>query len=249
MTALLVSAAVVALGACVQSAVGFGIGLVGVPLLLWAGRPLPEAVALMLGAAAVQTGYGTYVTRAHIVRRRALTMAPMQWAGITVGVVGMGALTEYGPGTVKQIVSALVLLVILVRIAVRPRPTAALHPAWTAAAAGSSGAMAGLAGMGGPPLVLYAMAHGWPPDAFRGFLWCQFLLAVPALVAALALKFGAEVLLTFGLGVALAPCTWLGARAGLALSSGWTATRRRRLATAMLLAIAVTGLSAPYFGP
>lgn len=61
-----IAALIVTLGALLQSAVGFGMGLVVVPLLTWAGYPLPHAVALLLGAAVIQTGLGTYFARRHV---------------------------------------------------------------------------------------------------------------------------------------------------------------------------------------
>ena len=47
-----------AFAASVQTAVGFGFGLVLVPILLALGRTLPESVALTLGAGLVQTVLG-----------------------------------------------------------------------------------------------------------------------------------------------------------------------------------------------
>jgi hypothetical protein len=42
--------------------------------------------------------------------------------------------------------------------------------AFAAAALG----LAGICGMGGPPLVLWAMAHDWPADKVRAFLFACF---------------------------------------------------------------------------
>jgi uncharacterized membrane protein YfcA len=63
---VVVIGSVLGLGALLQSAVGFGMALVAVPLLVLAGRPLPIAVALVLGAAIVQTAYGSYIARERI---------------------------------------------------------------------------------------------------------------------------------------------------------------------------------------
>ena len=41
-----------------------------------------------------------------------------------------------------------------------------------------SGVLAGLCGMGGPPLVLWAMAHDWPTQRIRGFLFAPGASAI-----------------------------------------------------------------------
>jgi uncharacterized membrane protein YfcA len=243
--ALAAAAAIMTLGVALQSAVGFGMGLVTVPLLLWTGRALPEAVALLLGASAVQCAYGTWTSRTLVPWRSTLPVAVAQWMFVPLGVAGMAALASAGPDVVKQAVGAIVAGILVLRAVVRPSPTDALPRAWAAATGAASGFLVGLVGMGGPPLVLYALAHDWDKDAFRGFLWSSFLLALPAAAIVLAIRLGVNVLGWSAFGLALLPLLWLGSKAGLALSHRWDAARMRTVATAMLVLIATWSVLGP----
>ncbi len=237
---------VLGLGALLQSAVGFGMALVAVPLLVMAGRPLPIAVALVLGAALVQTAYGSYIAREHIRWPRAISFAAIQCVTLVGGVACMGLLVDRDTAAIKQAVGVAVMLVVTVQIVVRPAPREQLAIGWTLGAAGTAGFLSGLVGMGGPPLVLYALAHPWSRDTFRVFLWSQFLLVLPVLGGVLAVRFGAEILAWIALGVAMAPIVWAGSRLGLAATARWDRRRLQIAASIMLYAIGLAGLLGPY---
>ena len=50
---ILGAAAAVGCASVLQSAVGFGAGLFAIPILVWLGLSLPEAIAVLLGVVAV----------------------------------------------------------------------------------------------------------------------------------------------------------------------------------------------------
>jgi len=243
---IILIAAILGLGATLQSAVGFGMALAGVPLLVWAGHPLPVAVALLLGGALVQTAHGTYVTREHIRWRLALPFAAIQWLALGGGVMGMQRLSDADPAVMKQGVGAIVIIVMTAQLIVRPRPRERLAAVWTAVAASTAGLLAGLVGMNGPPLVFYALAHTWNRDRFRGFLWSQFLLVLPVLIVALAIRFGGQLLESVAIGVALAPILWLGSKLGIATTRRWDRKRLQLAAVIMLYLIGAAGVLGPY---
>src|SRR5690606_26666439 len=110
---------------------------------------------------------------------------------------------------------------VALRAVAAPPPRPQVPGRWGALAGVTSGILGGGVGMGGPPLVLFALAHDWPPDRFRVFLWSQFLLATPAVVTLFVWRYGASVLVAWALGIALAPAVWLGGAAGRRLASGW----------------------------
>jgi uncharacterized membrane protein YfcA len=239
---------ILGLGAMLQSAVGFGMALVAIPLLVLGGRPLPEAVALVLGAALVQTAYGTYVTRKQVVWRRTFSFAAIQWVALVAGVACMSLLVGANPAVIKQTVGAALFAIVTAQIVLRPHPRERLARGWTFAAAGSAGFIAGLVGMGGPPVVLFALAHRWSRDTFRGFLWSQFLLVLPILAVALVIRFGTGLVEWLGIGVATAPVVWLGSRIGLRVTQRWDSRRLHVAAVIMLYAIALASLFGPYLG-
>ena len=239
-------AAILGFGAMLQSAVGFGMALIAVPLLVASGYSLPIAVALLLGGALVQTAHGSYVTRAHIRWRHALGCAAIQWVALAGGVACMSLLVDRNPETIKQVVGAAIVTVVTAKLIFRPIPHQRLAIGWTFVAAGSSGFIAGLVGMGGPPLVLYALAHQWDRDRFRAFLWSQFLLVLPVLAVALAIRFGLGIIAWLGVGVAMAPIVWLGSRSGLSMTTRWEPKQLQLAAVIMLYVIGLASLLEPY---
>lgn len=230
-------ALILGLAATLQSAVGFGMAIAAIPLLVLAGHPLPHAVALVLGAALVQTSLGSWATREHIRWRAAFAFAGMQWVALLGGVACMSLLVESEPAHVRRAVGVVVVAAVTAQRLFRPAPRARLAAAWTGLAATCSGFFAGLVGMGGPPLVLFALAHDWSPDRIRAFLWSQFLLAQPVLATLLVLRFGGEVLGWLALGAAMAPVIWLGSRVGRGATRLWDRGRMELAATVVLYAI------------
>jgi len=243
---VLCAAGAVWIATTLQSAVGFGMGLVAIPLIVAAGRTLPEAVAIQLGASALQTGLATYRERAQVPWRSGLFIAAVQWLFVPLGVWGMLQLDRTGPEHVNQAVGASVMAALLTRLAVHPAAHHSVPRSWGIAAGATGGLLAGLVGMGGPPLVLYAMAHDWDERRFRAFLWSQFLMAWPPVVIAMVFLQGTRILGFVGLGFALAPVVWLGIRAGGLLSSRWKIATLHRAAHALLVLIAVRGLLGPW---
>ena len=236
---------ILALGVAVQSAVGFGMGLMCVPLLVWSGESLPHAVAIVLGGGSIQVATGVWHVRREIRWGEGLTVAVFQWVGVIGGVAAMQWFVSIGPDAIKQGVGAAVLLILFLQLVVRPTPRDHLHRLWMPVAGGSAGFLAGSVGIGGPPLVFYALAHTWGRDRFRAFLWTQFSLAIPVLVCVLAYRFGVDVLFKCATGVLLAPLLWFATRAGIQATSHWSKERLRILVYAMLSAIGVVSIVGP----
>jgi uncharacterized membrane protein YfcA len=244
------AALIVAGGAAVQSAVGFGLALFVVPLLLWTGFALPEAVAIVIGGAFVQAAIGSWSVRADISWRRALSFAAIVWLFIPVGVLAMALVrAAIEVDTLKQAVGALILVLLLVRLLLRPTPRREIGRGWMALAAAATGSLGGLVGMPGPPMALYALAHEWNKQEFRGFLWSQFVLALPILLLVLTLREGPQVLLFAGLGLACAPMIGLGARLGARVSERWGQAQIQHAATILMFAVALWSIVGPLLLP
>lgn len=241
-----IAAAVIVAASALQSAVGFGMGLFSVPLLLWAGHPLADAVALVTGAGVAQTSYGTWTARKSVRWRRTLTVAGLMALFVPVGVLGMFALSGFGPAVVKQWVGAMIIAALVTRVVAKPQPRPRVGWLGTGLACAIAGVLAGLVGMPGPPLVIYALAHQWTKDEFRGFLWSVFLLGWPVLLVLLTWRFGTDVLIAFGIGLALTPAVWLGSPIGLRISSRWQVEQVQRAATFLLVIIAATSVISPF---
>lgn len=242
---LIVAALILTLGVTLQAAVGFGLGLFAIPLLVWSGRSLPEAVAILIGAGGLQTAFGTYLVRKHVHWARLVPIAAAMAITLPVGQVLMGMMVGAGHAFVKQAVGGVLLCVLIARALVQPVPREELATGWGLLAGGLSGLLAGLVGMGGPPVVLYALAHAWDKDRYRAFLWPLFTLTNPLLIACMALQFGGQLWVDYAWGMAMVPCVWLGNRMGLSLSAQWEMTQLQRGASVLLYAMALSSLVGP----
>lgn len=242
---LIGAALILTLGVTLQTAVGFGLGLLCIPMLVWSGWALPQAVAILIGAGFVQTGLGTFTVRREIRWSFMLPLALALCVGIPIGQYAMGLIVDAGQAIVKQAVGGMLLAVLVARAIYQPAPRDAVARGWGYFACGLGGVLGGLVGMGGPPLVLFALAHTWNKDQYRAFIWPIFFLTTPVLVAGLALRFDTGVLIEFAKGVAMAPCVWLGSRAGMAISQQWEMKQLQLGASILLYGIAISSIVGP----
>jgi uncharacterized membrane protein YfcA len=233
---------IVLCGGLLQGTVGFGFGLLAVPLLLTAGYPMPTVLAISAICTAVQAGNGVHHLR-HAV--------PWKLVGVTMLVrtitmlLGIWVLYTLVKGPIAGIkfwIGAVLLAFLVLQAAWQPKPREKIHPAWGAAAFLGSGFTGGLCSMGGPPLVLWVMAHDWPTDRTRGFLFASFVTMVPVQLAALYWTFGHDVLRGMWLGAILAPGVLLGSVLGLRIGNRLSRRWLRVTAFGILTIIAITAM-------
>ena len=236
---LLAAIGVMLCGAALQSAVGFGMGMATVPILLWLGVPLAHAVAFLNGASIVQAAIASHRLRHERQPSLHLRFALGQWLGLPLGLACMGLLSTAGRGVTLRAIGVFLLVAVAARALLRPRPRAEVAPAWTAAAALSSGMLTGTFGMGGPPMVFWSLAHQWTADRVRAFLLTQSVLVSPAMLGLLVARYGADVLWSAALGLGLTPALWAVTATTQRATAAWP---RARLQTAALALITLLGL-------
>jgi uncharacterized protein len=206
---MLVSVALIS--ACaLQGAVGFGAGLFAIPLMVWAGVGLPAAIAVTLGGVVVQTGWNLYRYRGFVRFRDTLPLFFLRVLTLPVGVGLLGVLVTFGQVRVKQAIGVMLLLVLGFQWVLKVKPRERVCWCWTVLAGCASGLTAGLVGMGGPPVVLWVMAHDWPAKKSRAFLWATFLMLSPVNALLLVYEFGGEMWWWMLLGLSLAPLVVVG---------------------------------------
>ncbi len=238
----------VACGALIQGAIGFAFGIFSIPLLVLIGLPLEQAITLVLGLVVVQTSASVWQHRADIPWKDVALISVPRFLTVAVGIWMLAVVRDrWPPAQIKQMIGAVLILIIGVQIGIRPRRRAKLHPGWALLAGGASGIMAGLVGMGGPAVVLWVMAHDWPNQRSRTLMWCAFALLVPWQLAVAYLRFGSPVLASAVLGLAYSPlviiATLLGTRFGNRLSQN----RLRMAAYTVLIGVGLMSLLAPVF--
>jgi uncharacterized membrane protein YfcA len=162
---------------------GFGFGLALVPLLSIA-LP-PTRVVPFVTVLQVLVGLGGLRGAIRQADWRALLgLAP----GLLVGVpLGLVVLTEFSPNRVRLAIGLLIgasVVALWRRVRLPPRPTRAL----TLAVGVVSGAMNGLASMGGPPVVVYFLALALETAVVRASSIVWFLFAAVVTATPMAAK-------------------------------------------------------------
>jgi uncharacterized membrane protein YfcA len=160
----------VAVGAIAQATTGFGFSLVSAPFLIAAyGAPLGVQLNLVL---AVAINIGLLVPRARTadVHHALVLLVPAALATVAVGAAIRNV--DHGPLT---IVAGIVCLAGTAALASGTTFRRLEGRVATAAVGAASGAMNVTAGIGGPPIALFAVNAGWSPEIARPTMQLFFL--------------------------------------------------------------------------
>jgi uncharacterized membrane protein YfcA len=233
----LLLAGLVLAAAFTQGAIGFGFGLL-VMALLPRLMPLAEAVGTVALMGIFVNGFLFWRTRRSF---RLADVAPL-YLGAAMGLpLGVLLLRNLDPDPATRALGAFLVVYSLWALLVEWRPAPGPRgPAWGRGWAVPAGFLAGILGgafaTGGPPVIVYAHARRWPPDAFKALLQGFFVAATATHLVLLA---GASILTPSLAGHAvpflpLLPLgVWLGARWGERLAP----VAFRRLVLAALFAL------------
>jgi uncharacterized membrane protein YfcA len=233
---------IVLCGGFLQGTVAFGFGLLSVPLLLMIGLPIPAVLAISAVCTAVQSGSGAHHLRHAVPWRIVGYSVATRAAAMILGIGVLRLLVDYPVAQLKFWVGLVMLLMVILQTSWRPRPRAKLHGGWNLVAFGLSGFTGGLCSMGGPPLVLWVMAHDWTAEKTRAFLFASFLTMVPIQLTLLYWAFGDAVAYGMALGFALSPAVLLGSLLGLRVGGRFSKPLLTRLAFLLLAGIALNAM-------
>ncbi len=233
---------IVFLGSILQGAVGFGIGLFSIPILVWFGIQLPATVAIIVVASGFQTLWSWFKTREHMDWRDPLPITAIRLLALPLGIFALGLLNAQGQGRIKQVVGGVILAILAAQWLFRIKPRQRVAPIWTWVAGLISGFLTGLISMGGPPLVMWVMAHDWPSHRSRAFLWLSFLIATPVMLGFLLWRFGQPMVIPILVGAALSPVIVAGSIVGMRFGRLMSRSHLRVAMTVLLVIIAVTSV-------
>lgn len=222
-----------------QSTIGFGYALFAIAPLIWIGMPLPSAIATVSTCTAIQTSLASRRLRADVPWFLVYKASAVRVVFLIIGMFMLKSMINQGRIDVKGVVGATLCLLIIIQMVWPTRPVDSMHMGWGFVAWMASGLLSGFCGMGGPPLVLWSMAHTWSSEKTRGFLFAVFALASPIQLILLSITFGTEILWSIGLGIAFSPVVYLGNRVGLPLGNRMNKTKLRRAAMGVLFLIGV----------
>lgn len=196
-----------ALGALVQSAIGFGMGIVAIPLLVSGGAPLPIAMSLLMPNVLIQTMVSCWRLREHLPWSESWQVVIWRLVSLPLGVFLLKIASAQGQSATRFLLGIGLIGLLLAPGETGKDQASRKSPGlgWTCAAGLASGLLMGLIGMGGPPLMAWVMRQDWPPQRQRAFLWLSFLLALPAQIGWMAWQFGAPWLRGFLVGCCSIP--------------------------------------------
>ena len=157
-TQALLACGILSVGMVLQGAVGFGVALFAVPLLLAAGIPLPIVVALFPFSSLAQCSWNCYQIREDVPWRDSIRITGWRLVGLPLGgYPPAGSFRRREPLQASHRCPSSLILAGQHFACVKPRES--IPDFWAALAGSTSGFLAGAFGMGGPPLVLWATAH------------------------------------------------------------------------------------------
>ena len=230
----------------IQGIVGFAFNIFAIPLLIWSGLGLSEAISLTTIPIFFQSATSTYKLREHVLWKKVTIATIYRYIGIPIGIFLLTYITAFDKSSVKQVVGVAILLVVLSQIYLKVEPKENVGPFWTFLAFFSSGLTLGLISMGGPPAIIWVMAQKWSAIAMRAFLSAIFFLASPLQVVLLYYNFGDKLLNFFLLGLAFSPLVILGTLWGVKIGAYLDRDRLKKIILFLLFITSVVSIISPY---
>jgi len=180
---LAIAAAATLVGSTVFSALGFGIGMVSIPILLLAFDA--QTAVVMLNTVEVPLSVlMVWQNRRHLERGE---MLPIAVAGLMGALVGSFVLAASAERPLR--ISIIVLIVVLTAITALNMRAGVPMPRFLGPVIGFLvGLMLTALGVGGPLLALYMLARQWGRDTIRGSMSLLFLFVMPAAMAGYAVN-------------------------------------------------------------
>jgi uncharacterized protein len=231
----------------VQGMVGFASGMVAVPLMLKVGTSLEEAVAISAVAAVAQNLLGLYSLRREVPFRESVRPIAIRFLALPLGTLALTFAGELDRDQVRQVVGLVVLGTLLLLIRSPDRGRQRFPAVWDWAAFLSSGFLVGFCGIGGPPIVMWAMAQGWPPGRTRGFLFLVFFSSMFPQLTLLGIAYREEIAPAVLAGLIGAPIVLAGTYLGLRVGRQFSQRRLRVVSFAILLVMSVYEVVSPIF--
>lgn len=243
---LAVSILILAASATLQATVGFAAGLMGIPLLLWAGNSLPQAQIMIITAMLPQNAFSLWKLRHHTSVKEIAWPAAIRLAFLPLGILGLAWLVQHSAGTIKPLVGSIVLLAVLMQT-LNQRPwTTASRWYWVVTAFGSSGLLQGLSGMSAPPMLLWLHGQRFAAHRARSFLFAIYLSSFLPQLLLMFWTFSPALLSSMLVAALALPLVLLGTYVGLAIGNRYGERWLRPATYTLLVWMAIACLLDPW---
>lgn len=225
-----------------QGFVGFGGGLIGIPLMLNLGYALPQAVQVIAVGGLIQCIYSVRKLKSDINLKSVLPTMFGRLIFFFIGLYILVALKNLDRVLIKQYVGILCLLAILILVFFKPKKRESVPSYFSFLMGSISGLLFGSIGMGGPPLGIWVLLHNWSADRMKGSL---FSIALPSYLIQIIVNikiFNQEVYEITGKALLAFPIEILGIVLGMKLSQKVEKDVARRVMLGVLLLISLKSL-------
>lgn len=227
--------------------VGFAFNIFAIPLLIWSGFGLDEAISLTTIPIFFQSLTSTYKLRQYVIWRDVGLGTVYRYMGIPIGIYLLTLISGFDKSSIKQIVGIAILLVVISQLYTKTKPDKPTNSFWTFVAFFTSGLTLGMISMGGPPAIIWVMAQKWNALRTRAFLSALFFLASPLQVALLYYNFGERLLNFFLLGLAFSPLVIIGTLWGVKLGELLDRQKLKKIVLSLLVLTSLVSIFSPYF--
>ncbi len=229
-----------------QSIVGFSFTLFSLPLLLFAGWPLPQAVAVSTIGSALQRVLFVAKLKDNIDWKPLIPMIAIGLIFLPLGIFILREVSFLRPQIVKQIIGLLIILVLFVQWFAKVEPKVSIPKIWGYISAACSGLLTGFANIGGPPIILWILAHRWHNEKMRVMTSSFTLFFVPFQILILPLIFGSSILTAFLYALLSLPIVYISTQMGLRVGAMLSIKHLRLGMQGLLLVIAIVSIVKPF---
>lgn len=211
----LLTVAILLLSVALQAVVGFGLGMVSIPLLLWQGLPLSHCVFLGLSVSLFSSLVAWRKMGDELPWRSSAKASGFRLIGLFPGLALAAATASLSSTTLKGLIGIVIGLGVVAQASKMLKGDSSLplgtppSRRWAPWAFISSGILSGWLGMGGPPLVFWQLTGRTSAKDSRGFLFGVYLFTLPCQLAYMVWLDPDGISTLFPLLAASAPLTWL----------------------------------------
>jgi len=216
-----------------------------IPPLVWLGMPLANAIAIVMSASFIQSAWASYHLRSDIKLPVTLPFVIIRNLVMPIGVLILRYINKLDQSTTAQLIGIVLLIIVVILWMWKVQPVDHIHVGWGIGTSLSSGLMAGMFGMGGPPLVLWVMAHNWTNRQTRAFLLFNVMATSPLQLGVLWLMIGSSIGNAILWGLAFSPVVLIGAQIGLWCGQAISRTWLQKVAYSLLVLLACCSILVP----
>ena len=234
------------LSGMVQSILGFGLGMVSLPLLLATNLPLAESVFLLCLASSLQTILTSIYLRKFIPWKMVIKSVFIRSIAMYFGVKFLFYIANLPIDKIKQFFGILILIIVIIKILYKPKSLKKLWVGWSYISFFISGFMAGGFGIGGPALVIWVNSTNWEQKKIRAFLLATFALTLPTMIMMMYLNFPEKLGPLFHTSLYTIPFMLIGTFIGLIIGNKFSLEVFRKLTFIFLGLLAIWFILKPY---